>query len=90
MRAAYEDRAAGKDFGLATKADYSFIFDHVEKAFPKAVEAGVFTRGTVPTALMDYDSSEAVALLEGKLRSFESAVVGAAGQYLEILGKEKA
>lgn len=90
LRAAFEDEAAGKDFGLAIKVDYSCFFDYVEKAFPKAVEAGIFRRGIVPMAHMDYDSSDAEALLGGKLRSFESAVVDVAGQYLEILGQEKA
>ncbi|ROW11046.1 hypothetical protein VMCG_00939 [Cytospora schulzeri] len=90
MRVTLEEGAAGKDFGIATKVDYTSIFDHVEKAFPKAVEAGVFKRGTIPTLPMEYDSSDAETLLDGKLKSFESAVVDVAGQYLEKLGKEKA
>ncbi|KAI0004781.1 putative cinnamoyl-CoA reductase [Xylariaceae sp. FL0662B] len=78
------------DYGIAIKVDYATIFDHVEKAFPKAVAAGVFKRGRVPTMPVEYDSSDGVALLGGKPRSFESAVVDVAGQYLEKLGVEKA
>ncbi|ROV94603.1 hypothetical protein VPNG_09204 [Cytospora leucostoma] len=90
LRVALDEGTAGKDYGVATKVDYATIFDYVEKAFPKAVEAGVFKRGTVPTTPVNYDSSDVEALLGRKLRSFESAVVDVAGQYLEKLGKEKA
>lgn len=84
------DACAGKDFGIATKVDYSIIFDVVEKHYPKAVAAGIFKKGTVPTLPIEYDSSAVEGLLgKGKLRSFESAVVDAAGQYLEKLGKGK-
>ncbi|KAI1636892.1 putative cinnamoyl-CoA reductase [Biscogniauxia mediterranea] len=79
-----------KDFGIATKVDYGTIFDHVEKAFPEAVAAGVFKRGKVPTLPVEYDSSDVEKLLGGKLRSFESAVVDVASQYLEKLEKAKA
>ncbi|KAI1496397.1 hypothetical protein F5X99DRAFT_400638 [Biscogniauxia marginata] len=79
-----------KDFGISTKVDYATIFDYVEKAFPKAVAAGVFKRGTVPTLPVEYDSSDSEKLLGRKLRSFESAVVDVASQYLEKLGVEKA
>ncbi|KUI58950.1 hypothetical protein VP1G_06193 [Cytospora mali] len=89
LRVALEQGLASKDFGIATKVDYASIFDYTEKAFPKAVEAGVFKRGTVPTLSVEYDSSDVEALLGGKFRSFESAVVSVAGQYLEQLEKEK-
>ncbi|KAI1485225.1 putative cinnamoyl-CoA reductase [Biscogniauxia mediterranea] len=79
-----------RDFGIAAKVDYGTIFNHVEKAFPEAVAAGVFKRVEVPTLPIEYDSSDAEKLLGGKLRSFESAVVDVAGQYLEKLGKAKA
>ncbi|KAI4861049.1 putative cinnamoyl-CoA reductase [Hypoxylon rubiginosum] len=78
------------DFGIATEVDYATIFDHVKEAFPKAVVAGVFKKGKVPTLPMKYDSSDAERLLGGKLKSFKSAVVDVAGQYLEQLGMEKA
>lgn len=79
-----------EDFGVAEKVDYGTIFDHVEKAFPKAVEAGFFKRGKVPTLPINYGSSDVEKLLGRKLKSFNSAVVEVAGQYLEKLGIEKA
>ncbi|KAL7624945.1 hypothetical protein AAE478_004159 [Parahypoxylon ruwenzoriense] len=92
LRVAFLQPKAGEpmDFGLATKVDYATIFDHVEKAFPKAVAAGVFKKGKVPTLPVEYDSSDVTKLLGGKLKSFESAVVDVAAQYLEKLGVEKA
>lgn len=84
------ETAEPQDFGVATQVDYSTIFDHVEKAFPKAVEEGIFKRGTVPTMVVEYESSDVEKLLGRKLKSFETAVVDIAGQYLELLGKEKA
>ncbi|KAI1371818.1 putative cinnamoyl-CoA reductase [Hypoxylon crocopeplum] len=79
-----------KDFGVSSKVDYASLFDHVEKAFPKAVEAGVLKRGKVPTLPVDYGSSDIEKLLGRKLKSFESAVVDVAAQYLEKMGVEKA
>jgi nucleoside-diphosphate-sugar epimerase len=85
-----DSKAEGpRDFGVSSKVDYSTIFDHVEKAFPKAVSEGVFKRGVVPTLPVKYDSSETEKLLGRKLKSFESAMLDVAGQYLETLGKEK-
>lgn len=88
LRVTLEQGLAGKDFGITTEVDYASIFDYVEKSFPRAVEAGVFKRGTVPTLPVEYESSDVEALLGCKLKSFESAVVGVAGQYLEKLEKE--
>lgn len=86
-----EPKAGGiEDFGVSTKVDYGTIFDYVEKTFPKAVEAGVFKRGKVPTLPVNYMSSDVEKLLGRKLRTFDEAVVDVAGQYLEKLGKEKA
>lgn len=90
LRVALEDGCGGRDYGLAIKVDYATIFDIVKKAFPKAAESGVFKRGKVPVIPIEYDSSDAEAVLGGKLRSFETAVVDVASQYLEVLGKEKA
>jgi nucleoside-diphosphate-sugar epimerase len=78
------------DFALAVRVDFDDAFGYVEKAFPKAVAAGVFKKGHLPLMPVEYDSSDAQRLLGGKLRSFESAVVDVAGQYLEKLGMEKA
>lgn len=90
LRVALDDEYAGRDVGIASPVEYSSIFGYVEKAFPKAVEAGVFKEGTVPTLPVNYDSSVAEAILGGKVKSFESAVVDVAGQYLEALGVERA
>lgn len=85
---ASDEAWANKDVGIATKVDYSSIFDHAKAKYPKAVEEGVLKRGTVPTLPVEYDSSDAQAIL-GELRSFESAVADVAGQYLELLGKKE-
>ncbi|KAH9901777.1 putative cinnamoyl-CoA reductase [Xylariomycetidae sp. FL2044] len=86
-----EPRAIGpRDFGIATKVDYDSIFAAVERAFPKAVAAGVFKKGRLPAMPVKYDSSDVEQLLGRPLKSFESAVVDVAGQYLETLGVEKA
>ncbi|KAI1463440.1 putative cinnamoyl-CoA reductase [Daldinia caldariorum] len=79
-----------KDFGIAAKVNYDNIFDYVARAFPKAVEEGIFKKGKIQTIPINYDSSDVEKLLGGKLRTFESAVVDVAAQYLEKLGKEKA
>lgn len=86
LRVALDEACAGKDVGIATKVDYSSIFDQVQDKYPKAVEAGVFKKGALPTVPVDYDSSDAKALLGG-LKSFESAVADVADQYLELLEK---
>ncbi|KAI5920843.1 putative cinnamoyl-CoA reductase [Camillea tinctor] len=94
LRVAFLDPAAHsdlpQDFGIATKVDYATFFDHVKKAFPKAVAAGVLKEGTVPTLPVNFDASESEKLLGRKLKSFESAVIDVAGQYLETMGVEKA
>lgn len=89
LRVALEEGLGGKDFGIVISVNYDTIFDYVAKAFPKAVEAGVFKKGVLNTIPVDFDSSDAETLL-GQLRSFEAAVVDVAGQYLEKAGKEKA
>lgn len=89
LRVALDEKCAGKDYGVVTKIDYSTVFDMVAKAFPKAVEEGVFKKGTFHPLPVEYDSSETVELMGG-FKSFESAVVEVAAQYLELLGKEKA
>ncbi|KAI1094712.1 NAD(P)-binding protein [Rostrohypoxylon terebratum] len=84
-------KAKVEDYGVSTPVDYDAIFDIIAKAFPKAVGEGVFTRGSVPTLPVNYETSGDVEELLGrKLRTFESAVVDVAGQYLEVLGKSKA
>ncbi|KAI5922119.1 hypothetical protein F4810DRAFT_675573 [Camillea tinctor] len=91
LRVAFLDPKADepKDFGISTKVDYGTIFDVVKKAFLKAVAAGVFKRVTVPTLPVTYESSDSEKLLGRKLKSFESAVIDVASQYLEKLGVDK-
>ncbi|KAI1172501.1 putative cinnamoyl-CoA reductase [Nemania sp. FL0916] len=83
-----ESPTGPRDFGIASKVDYGSIFDIVQRAFPKATAEGVFKAGRVPTLPVAYDSGDAKKLL-GTLRGFEDAVIDVAGQYLEMLGKEK-
>ncbi|KAI2463508.1 putative cinnamoyl-CoA reductase [Annulohypoxylon bovei var. microspora] len=94
LRVAFLDPEPGlkapRDFGVAIKIDYDTLFSIVEKAFPKAVQDGVLKRGKVPKLEIQYDSSDAERLMDGKMKSFESAVVDVVGQYLEILEREKA
>ncbi|KAE8369702.1 hypothetical protein BDV27DRAFT_140999 [Aspergillus caelatus] len=78
------------NFGACTNIDYSVIFGYIEKAFPNAVADGTFKRGKLATLPIAYDSSETEKRLGRRLRSFEDAVVDAARQYLEKLGKELA
>ncbi|KAL1861695.1 hypothetical protein Daus18300_008663 [Diaporthe australafricana] len=87
LRVALEGAYAGKDVGIASKVDYGTIFDQIKDKYPEAVKAGTFKEGKVPTLPVDYDSSDARALLGG-LKSFESAVSDVAAQYLELLEKE--
>lgn len=90
LRVAFDDACAGMDFAIATKVDYSTIFGIVAERYPDAVAAEIFKKGTVPTLPIEYNLSAAEDLLgQGKPRSFESAVVDVASQYLEKLGKEK-
>ena len=79
-----------QDFGIVSPVDYSLTFDYAAKAFPKACADGVFTRGQIPPLPVSYDASATEQMFGITFRSFESAVVDVAAQYLEILGKEKA
>ncbi|KAI1437331.1 putative cinnamoyl-CoA reductase [Xylaria sp. CBS 124048] len=86
-----DDGPGGKapvDMAISPSVDYDTVFDIVAKHFPKAVQAGVFTRGKIHQVPVAYDSTEAERLLGG-LRSFERAVVDVAAQYLEKIGVEK-
>ena len=53
-------------------------FDHVEKAFPKAVESGIFKRGNIPNLPIAYDLSDAEKMLGRKLKGFSSAITDVA------------
>jgi nucleoside-diphosphate-sugar epimerase len=77
-------------FGACTTLEAFNTFDIVEKAFPKAVANGTFSRGALPKLPISYDSSETERVLGMKFRSFESAVADTAAQYLESRGLEVA
>ncbi|VUC37520.1 unnamed protein product [Clonostachys rosea] len=79
-----------KDWGISTEVNFDTIFDHVKKAFPKAVADGIFTRGKIVTLPFPYDSSDTERFLGAPLKSLEIAAVDVASQYLELLGKNKA
>ncbi|PLB50943.1 cinnamyl-alcohol dehydrogenase [Aspergillus steynii IBT 23096] len=86
----YEPREGGpRAFGACNFADYAATFDIVAKAYPKATAEGVFSKGSMPTLPAPYDSSETERELGVRFRSFEEAVVDAAGQFLENLGRER-
>jgi hypothetical protein len=78
------------DFGVAAPADLAAFFDPVEKAYPKAVAAGIFEKASMPPLHTNWESTGTERLLGRKFESFETAVVDVAGQYLEALGVEKA
>ena len=94
LKVTFLDPVAGepKDFGIATNIDYASAnaAELVAKKYPKAVEDGVFGKGNILTLPVDYDSSATEQALGLKLRSFDSAVLDVANQYLELLGKPKA
>lgn len=77
-------------FGSCTTVEAFNTFDVVEKIFPKAVAEGTFSRGVMARLPISYDSSETERTLGIQFRSFESAVVDTATQYLQSLGKELA
>ncbi|KAI1304369.1 putative cinnamoyl-CoA reductase [Xylaria venustula] len=91
LRVAFLDGKGGPtDFGIVTKVDYNTTFDYVEKAFPDAVAEGIFKRGSIVPIPINYNSSETEELLGRKLKTFETAVIDVASQYLEKIGKGKA
>ena len=85
-----KDNSVTKSLGFSHPVVYDDAWGYVEKAYPKAVKEGVFTKGKIPMMTVDWDSSETEKELGFKFRSFESAVLDAAGQLLDLLGKERA
>ena len=82
--------ALPRDFGVSVPIVYNDAFDFVAKRFPNAVAEGVFKRGNIPTMPVPWDASETERVLGITFRSFESAVLDLAGQYLDLLGKARA
>ncbi|KAL4892519.1 hypothetical protein BDV59DRAFT_180097 [Aspergillus ambiguus] len=77
-------------FGACMTIEAFNTFDVVEKIFPRAVAEGTFSRGGMARLPISYDSSETERTLGILFRSFESAVVDTAAQYLQSLGKDLA
>ncbi|KAI0450513.1 putative cinnamoyl-CoA reductase [Xylaria acuta] len=81
---------APRNIGCTVTYVFDGVWDIVAKHFPKAVEAGVFTKGSRPTTPSNWDASQTERDLNLKFKTWEDMVVDAAGQYLELSGKEKA
>ncbi|KAI0446172.1 putative cinnamoyl-CoA reductase [Xylaria telfairii] len=79
-----------RNIGSTVPHVFEDAWDIVAKHFPKAVETGVFTKGSQPTIPVNWDASQTEVDLGLKFKTWEDMVVDAAGQYLELSGKEKA
>ncbi|KAI0199106.1 putative cinnamoyl-CoA reductase [Astrocystis sublimbata] len=78
-----------KNIGATTPHTFDDAWEVVNKHFPKAVEAGTFTKGTQATFSVDWDATQTESHFGFKFRTYEDMVVDVAGQYLELLGKER-
>ena len=85
-----KDTSITKSFGASSPVVFNDSYGYVEKAFPLAVKEGIFKEGGISTLPVEWDSSETAKELGIEWRSFESAVLDVAGQYLDLLGKERA
>ncbi|TVY36655.1 NAD-dependent epimerase/dehydratase [Lachnellula occidentalis] len=85
-----ESVQGGQDFGVTVPAVLDDAFDYVKKAFPKAVENGIFKRGSQPTLQINWNASKTESVFGFKFQPYETQVLDVAGQYLELLGEEKA
>ncbi|RYC59798.1 hypothetical protein CHU98_g6423 [Xylaria longipes] len=81
---------APRNIGSMVPHVFDDAWDIVVKHFPKAVESGVFTKGSQPTIPVNWDASQSEKDFGLKFKTWEDMVVDAAGQYLELSGKEKA
>ncbi|KAI1162581.1 putative cinnamoyl-CoA reductase [Nemania serpens] len=81
---------APRNIGATVPHVFDEAWAFAEKHFPAAVKAGVLTKGSQPTISVDWDASQTERDFDFKFRTWEEMVVDAAGQYLELLGKEKA
>ncbi|KAI1110511.1 putative cinnamoyl-CoA reductase [Nemania sp. NC0429] len=81
---------APRNIGATVPHAFQEAWAFAEKHFPAAVEAGVFTKGIQPTIPVNWDAGQTERDFDFKFRTWEDMVVDAAGQYLELLGKEKA
>ncbi|KAI1375628.1 putative cinnamoyl-CoA reductase [Hypoxylon crocopeplum] len=79
-----------KDVGVITDHRFNDAWSIVSKHFPKAVGDGVFTQGDQPTVPRYWDAHQTEVDLAFNFKTYEDMVVDVAGQYLELLGKQKA
>ncbi|KAK8058084.1 hypothetical protein PG994_008532 [Apiospora phragmitis] len=61
---------------------FNEVWDIVKEHFPNAVENGTFTQGTQETIPTELDFGF-------KFKTWDEMAADVAGQYLELLGKEK-
>ncbi|KAH8159285.1 hypothetical protein CIB48_g8967 [Xylaria polymorpha] len=80
---------APRNIGSTVPHVFDEAWDIVAKHFPKAVETGVFTKGSQPTIPVNWDASQTERDFNIKFKTWEEMVVDAAGQYLELSGEEK-
>lgn len=80
-----EEAGGHSSFGVGTTVHYEAIYPIIQKEFPEAVAAGMLSKGKLDTVPLNYDASETEKVFGMKFRSFESAVIDVALQYLELL-----
>ncbi|KAI5920421.1 hypothetical protein F4810DRAFT_713598 [Camillea tinctor] len=76
--------------GATIPVVYDDTWGIVQKHFPEAVAAGVFTQGSEETWASGWDSTQTEKLLGMKFRSYEEMVVDFAKKYIELLPKSSA
>ncbi|KAI0438686.1 putative cinnamoyl-CoA reductase [Xylaria telfairii] len=81
---------APRNIGSSVPHVFDEAWDIVAKHFPRAVKAGIFTKGSQPTIPVNWDASQTERDFNIQFKTWEDIVVAAAGQYLELSGKEKA
>ena len=77
-------------YGISQPVTWQDAFGIVKKHFPKAVENGVFKDKRAESKPPVWDASETEDIFGTTLRTFEESTSDVAGQWLELLGKEKA
>lgn len=86
---ALKDGVVG-DFGVTKEHVFNDAWDVVLKHFPKAVEAGTFSKGDQQTYPVKWNARATEDYFGFNLKTYEDAVVDFVVQYLECLEKEKA
>ncbi|KAI0399662.1 putative cinnamoyl-CoA reductase [Xylaria palmicola] len=82
---------APRNIGATVPHVFEDAWGFIAKHYPKAVESGVFTKGSQATIPVNWDASKTESDFPSfKFKSWEDMVVETAGQFLELSGKEKA